>query len=98
MNSASPLDCPVDGVSVSVLLCYLHPSKLISDRYPNKDNIDALSGPIVTPRDVIRVTRREQLCIFMKHEEFGDHELYSVQKWVIVIREVSEANASEDSE
>ena len=34
----------------------------------------------------------------MKREDFGDHELHSVQKWVRVIQEVSEAHALEDSE
>ena len=58
------------GASLSVLLCYLHPVKLVFDRYPNKDKRDALGGILITPRDVIRVTSREQLYIFMKHEDF----------------------------
>ena len=59
------------GASCSVLLCYLHPSELISDRYPNKDKRDTLSRLIITQREVIRVTRREQLCIFMKYKDVG---------------------------
>ena len=53
---------------------------------------------IITPRDVIRVTRREQLHIFMKHEDFVYHKLHYIQKWVRVIREGIEAHAFEDSE
>ena len=34
----------------------------------------------------------------MKHEDFREHELHWVQKWVRVIREGSEAHALEDSE
>ena len=34
----------------------------------------------------------------MKHEDFGDHELYCVQRWVIFVREVSETHMFEDSE
>ena len=77
------------GDSCSVLLHYIQPAKLISDSYPNKDTRDVICGTIITRRDVIRVTRREQLCIFMKHEDFGDHKLHSFQKWFRVIREGS---------
>ena len=86
------------GASCSVLLCYLHPSKLIPDRYPNKDKHDALDGIIITRRDVIRVIRREQLCILMKYEDFGDHKLHCIQKWVRVTREGNEAHSFQDSE
>ena len=34
----------------------------------------------------------------MKHEDFGDHKLHYVQRWVRVIREVSEAHVVKDSE
>ena len=86
------------GASCSVLLHYLHSYKLIYDRYSNKENCGALGGLIITRIDVIRVTRKEQLCIFMIHEDFGDHEFQCAQKWVIVIREGSEAHTFEDSE
>ena len=57
-----------------------------------------IGGIIITWREVIPVTRREQLCIFMKHENFGDHALYYVQRWVRVIREGSETHVFEDIE
>ena len=34
----------------------------------------------------------------MKHEDFGDHELHCVQKWVQVILEGSDAHKLEDSQ
>ena len=86
------------GASCSALLCYLQPAKLISYIYPNKDKFDALSGLVITRRDVIRVTRKEQLYIFMKHEDFRDHDLHCIQKWVRVIREGIEAHEFLDSE
>ena len=86
------------GASCSVFLHYLHPAKLISYMYSKKDNCDALSGLIITPREVRRVTRREQLCIFMQHKYFEDHEFHCVQRWVRVNREGSEAHAFEDTE
>ena len=75
----------------SSIVTSAHPS-LVSDRYPNKYKCDALGGLVITRIDVIRVTRREQLRIFMEHEDFGDHELHCVQKWVRFIIEGSESH------
>ena len=61
------------GYLCSVLLRYLHPDKLFVDRYSNKDKLDVLGGIIITRRNITTVIIREQLCIFMKHESFGDH-------------------------
>ena len=71
---------------------------MIYDRYSNKDKHDATDAIVITQRYFIRVATREQLCIFMKYENFGDHELHYVHKCVISIIEGSEAHAFEDSE
>ena len=63
------------GASCSFLLLYLYPYTLNYYRYTKKYKCDALGGIIVTRIDLIRVTRREQLCIFMKHKDFVYHEL-----------------------
>ena len=73
------------GASYSVLLRFIHPAKLVYDRYPKKYKCDAPGGLIITQRDILRVARREQLCIFMKYKYFGDHALRYIQKWVIFI-------------
>ena len=59
---------------------------------------DALSGLTITKREVRRVTRREQLYIFMKHIDFKDKELHCAQRWVGVNTEVSDAHDLEDIE
>ena len=66
------------GASCSVFFLFLHPAKLVSYRYLNKDKCHAIDGVIINRIDVIRLTIREQLYIFMKHEDLGDHELHSV--------------------
>ena len=71
---------------------------MISDRYPNKENFDVLSGTIIPRREVITVTSREKIYILMKHEDFGDHELYCVHRLVRVIRDVSETHVFKYSE
>ena len=45
----------------------------------------------------MRFSRREQLYIFMKHKDLGDHELHFVQRWVRFITEVSETHVFEYS-
>ena len=72
------------GASCSVLIYYLQPDNLIAHRYPNKDKHDALSRIIIMRRDFKRVTRREQLYIFMKHEDLKDKALHCVQMWARV--------------
>ena len=71
---------------------------MISDRYPNKEKRDVLGGLIITRIEVTTVNRRERLYIFTIHEEFGNHELHFIKRWVIFIREVSETHVLEDSE
>ena len=86
------------GDSCSVLLWYLHPSKYIYDRYLNKDKLNTLSGINIIRKYVLRVTKREKLCIRMENEEFDDHEFHCVQRWFRVKREISNAHLFGDSE
>ena len=62
------------------------------------DKHDALDRIIITQREVIRFTRREQLCILMKPEDFEDHEFHWVKRWVRFIIEVSNTHVIKDSE
>ena len=84
--------------SWSVLLHCIHPVKLGSDKYNNKDKRDALGGIIIAERYYIKVARREQFYIFMKHKDFRDHALHCVQMWVRFIREGSDSHLFEDIE
>ena len=81
-----------------VLLCHLHPVRLIYDSYPKKYKIDVLGGIIITWIKVTAVNRREYLCIFMKYEDFGDHELHCIQMWVRFISEGSKTHVFEYNE
>ena len=71
---------------------------MISERYINKDKRDDLSGIIITRIYTRRVTRKHQLCIFMKHDKFEDSDFNCVKWWVKVETKVSEAHAFEDIE
>ena len=82
----------VVGASCSVHLPYLHSDKLISDTYPKNDKSDTLSGIIYTRWYVIRFTSKDQLCTFMQHEGFWDHEFHCAHRWVKFNIEVIEAH------
>ena len=81
----------VVGASGPVLICYLLPDKLITDKYLNKDNHDALSRLIINNRYTKRFTRMELICIVMKQEELQDKVLHCVKIWVQVEIEVLDA-------
>ena len=58
------------GASFSVFVLYLQPVKLIAYIYTNKYKCKYLSGIIITNIEVKRVTRREQLFIVTKYQDF----------------------------
>ena len=63
---------------------------LFSGGYLNKDKCDALDGLIINLREAIRVTIRENLCVFMKIKYIVDHELHFVRRWVRFTRKGNE--------
>ena len=64
------------------MFCFLHPDKLIADKYPNKYNHYSLSSIIIIKKGVKRVIRREQLGIAMKHIYLQDKELNLNSQWI----------------
>ena len=70
---------------------YIRPVKDVSGRYPNKYKRDAISGMAITHRGVKKVSRRDQMCIIMRHEDFRDREVYCVEIWFWVDTEGPDA-------
>ena len=83
------------GDSYSVLLLYLHLSKMVYESYSTKDNSGSISGIIITRRGIIRVSRRENIFIFIKHDDLKESELQCVKSWVRVDTEGFEAHVFE---
>lgn len=68
------------GDVCSVLLRYLHPSQLISARYPNQEHGERLTNLLVIGTDTKRIRGIERRCVIFRHPEFENIQLYcSVQ-------------------
>ena len=65
---------------------FLHPSKTINDKYPNKRGDVNICDLLEIQREMKTVTRREQMCIvLMQHNDFLNIEVYAVKQWVKII-------------
>ena len=72
------------GAIAQVSKRFLHPSKLIDDKYPNTTGDYKVEGLIEVRREVKTVNRREQMCIVFHHKDFQNVELHAVERWVKV--------------
>lgn len=77
---------------VSIIVRYLHPSRLISTTMPNVASNQRIEDCIVIRMAVKKVNRRDQLVIVMKHDNFktndgAPEEIYSVSRWCKVQEE-----------
>ena len=76
---------------VPCLSKFLHPSKHIRNKYPNPVSGHHLEGCIVVQQEVKRVSKRDQLCIVMQHDDFKANkefiELHVVKRYFHVTKE-----------
>lgn len=63
---------------------FLHPSKLVAEKYPNMRGDQKVCGLVEIRREVKTVWKREQMCIIFRHDDFPNVELHAVQRWVKV--------------
>ena len=78
------------GAVAETLLKYIHPSKLIRDKYPNPINGQRLENCLLIRRETKEVNRKQQVCVIFRHDEFPDKELHAVERWVKVKKEGAE--------
>ena len=72
---------------VSVLLKYLHPQKLVNDKFPNRTATSKIDKAIVVRCEEKKVTRKQQLCCVLTHESFPDNEVHCVERYARVTKE-----------
>lgn len=72
------------GAIATVKKRFLHPSRLIDEKYPNRRPTDELSGLLELRKEEKTVRTKLQMCIVMRHEDFPNAELYAVERWVKV--------------
>ena len=72
--------------AISRWIFFLHPSKTINDKYPNKRGDVNICNLLEIQRETRTVTRREQMCIVMQNNDFLNIEVvYTVKQWVKII-------------
>lgn len=68
---------------------YLHPAKLIADRWPNRSDKDRLEDLLAIRQEIKKIKGRDQVSIVFRHDELDGSEVYSVKRWVKVTEEGS---------
>ena len=69
------------GARCSVIARFLHPRRLIKERYPNYTFDKRIGGLLVARREQKQVNHRIQQCLVFQHDDFNDQELYAVEKY-----------------
>ena len=74
------------GAKVSCLSQFIHPSHEIREKYPNPVSGHRLEGCTTIQQEVKKVSRRDQLCIIIDHDDFkmaeGDNiELHAMKRY-----------------
>ena len=80
------------GAKVTCLSKFVHPSQHIRDKYPNPVSGHRLEGCVVVRQELKKVSRRDQLCIVVHHDEFKTAdgtivELHAVKRYWKVVEE-----------
>ena len=74
------------GAKCSVKTEYMHPAKIVSDKYPNRTAQSVMDG-YCPDRDNKKVNRREQPCVIFRHGNFEGVELHCVTRWAKVVEQ-----------
>ena len=80
------------GAVCRAYMRFIHPSKLIRDKYPNATHQDKLGEMIVIRQESRKVNHKDQMCIIMRHDHWPNKELHCVKRWVKVIEEGAQAD------
>ena len=80
------------GAKVICLSKFVHPSQHIRDKYPNPVSGHRLEGCVVVRQELKKVSRHDQLCVIVHHNEFKTAdstivELHAVKRYWKVVEE-----------
>ena len=85
------------GAVCIVLTKYLHPAKVINEKYPNATSSSRTGGLICMKKEKRIVNKREQEVAVFRHDDFAV-EIYSVLRWVKVEHEGDSEDIFEEDE
>ena len=76
------------GAKISAYKKFLHPRKVVTTKYPNASKNDVLYNLLVIGQEEKVVSKRRQVCLTMRHNDFDDGEiLHAVQRFCKVTEE-----------
>ena len=76
------------GAKISVLKKFLHPRPLVAEKYPNAGKTDMLHDLVAVGQEEKTVSKKPQLCIIMRHNDFDDGQLlHAVARYCKVVQE-----------
>jgi hypothetical protein len=76
------------GAKISIYQKFLHPRKVISTKYPNATKNDVLDNLLVIGQEEKLVSKRRQVCLTMRHDDFDDGQiLHAVARFCKVTEE-----------
>ena len=75
------------GAECSVALKYLHTRKTICATFPNATAKSRLKDMLVIGTDVMKVNKRDQKCVLLRHDEFPNATLHRVVRWLKIEKE-----------
>ena len=64
------------GAVLSVMSKFVHPSKVIRDKYPVRAPIHGLEGCVVIREALKTINCREQVAIIFTHDDFPNAAIY----------------------
>ena len=76
------------GAKISVYKKFLHPRKAVSTKYPNSTKNAVLEDLLVIGQEEKLVSKRRQVCLMMRHDDFDDGQiLHAVARFCKVTEE-----------
>ena len=75
------------GANVKVLLCFTHPSAEIRANYTNPSKGERLCDCLFIKKGKKVVSRKEQVVIFFRHDDFPNVDLYAVTRYILIVEE-----------
>ena len=75
------------GAKCSVLLRFLHPQKMVKDKFPNAKHQDRLEDLVAIEQKDVVVNRKVQVCVVFRSDQFPDKTLHACRRYVKVLDE-----------
>ena len=72
------------GAQYSTFLGVIHPAKQVAEAFPNRTHHQRIWGLLALRLETLKVNRKEQVCVILRHDVFPNVLLHAVRRWVQV--------------